>query len=84
MWSFAITLGLIQEQLEAAGRYGDAVAATREQAALYRHLATVRPDQYLSHLADVLANLSRLLAASGDRVQARAVHAEADSIRPQA
>lgn len=84
MWSFAITLGLIQELLEAAGRYRDALIAARERVAMYRHLVTVRPDPHLSFLADALVDLARLLFLIGDLAQARAARAEADWIRQHA
>jgi tetratricopeptide (TPR) repeat protein len=83
MWGFAITLALIQEQLEAAGRYRDALAALQEGVGLYRQLAAVRPERHLPYLAGALADMARLLAATGDDTQAHAAYLEACSIRQQ-
>lgn len=83
MWGFAITLALIQEQLEAAGRHRDALAALQEGVGLYRQLAAVRPERHLPYLAGALADMARLLAATGDDTQAHAAYLEACSIRQQ-
>ena len=66
--------------LSALGRREEALAATQEDAELYRRLAAQQPEAFLPNLAASLNNLGAMLSALGRREEALAAAQEAANI----
>ena len=73
----AISYNNLSVRLGSLGRREEALAAVAEAVALYRDLATARPDAFRPDLAMSLNNLSARLSSLGRREEALAAVAEA-------